>query len=81
MLTDIEIAQQTKLRLIKDVAKDIGIAEDELEFYGKYKAKLSEELFKKLESKPMVSLFLLQQLTQLRQVRVRQLLQQVLDKL
>lgn len=52
MLTDIEIAQQTKLRLIKDVAKDIGIAEDELEFYGKYKAKLSEELFKKLESKP-----------------------------
>ena len=52
MLTDIEIAQQTKLRPIKDVAKDIGIAEDELEFYGKYKAKLSEELFKKLESKP-----------------------------
>ena len=52
MLTDIEIAQQTKLRPIKDVAKDIGITEDELEFYGKYKAKLSEELFKKLESKP-----------------------------
>lgn len=52
MLTDIEIAQQTKLRPIKDVAADVGITEDELEFYGKYKAKLSEELFKKLESKP-----------------------------
>ena len=44
MLTDIEIAQQTKLRLIKDVASDIDINEDELEFYGKYKAKLSDEL-------------------------------------
>ena len=44
MLTDIEIAQQAKLRLIKDVASDIGINEDELEFYGKYKAKLSDEL-------------------------------------
>ena len=44
MLTDIEIAQQAKLRLIKDVASDININEDELEFYGKYKAKLSDEL-------------------------------------
>ena len=44
MLTDIEITQQAKLRLIKDVASDIDINEDELEFYGKYKAKLSDEL-------------------------------------
>ena len=44
MKTDIEIAQQAKLRLIKDVASDIDINEDELEFYGKYKAKLSDEL-------------------------------------
>lgn len=44
MLTDIEIAQQAKLRLIKDVASDIDINEDELEFYGNYKAKLSDEL-------------------------------------
>lgn len=44
MLTDIEIAQQAKLRLIKDVASDIDINEDELELYGKYKAKLSDEL-------------------------------------
>lgn len=52
MLTDIEIAQQTKLRPIQDVAADIGITPDDLEFYGKYKAKVTEELFDKLKSKP-----------------------------
>lgn len=51
MLTDIEIAQQTKLRPIKEVADDICVCEDDLEFYGKYKAKLSEELFSKLADK------------------------------
>ena len=40
MLKDIEIAQQTKLMDIKDVAKKIGIKSDDLEQYGKYKAKL-----------------------------------------
>lgn len=44
MLSDIEIAQQAKLLPIKDVAAKLGISEDELEFYGKYKAKLSDEL-------------------------------------
>ena len=44
MLSDIEIAQQAKLLPVKDVAAQIGITEDELEFYGKYKAKLSDEL-------------------------------------
>ncbi len=43
MLTDIEIAQQAKLENIKDVAGKIGISEDDLEMYGKYKAKLSDE--------------------------------------
>ena len=43
MLTDIEIAQQSKLYNIKDVAASIGITEDDLEMYGKYKAKLSDE--------------------------------------
>lgn len=52
MLTDIEIAQQTKLRPIQEVAADIGITTDDLEFYGKYKAKVTEELFDKLKSKP-----------------------------
>ena len=43
MLTDIEIAQQSKLYNVKDVAASIGITEDDLEMYGKYKAKLSDE--------------------------------------
>lgn len=52
MLTDIEIAQQAKLLPIKDVAAQIGISEDELEFYGKYKAKLSDELADRISSNP-----------------------------
>ena len=52
MLSDIEIAQQAKLLPIKDVAAQIGIAEDELEFYGKYKAKLSDELSARLQGNP-----------------------------
>ncbi len=43
MLTDIEIAQQSELFNIKEVAASIGIAEDDLEMFGKYKAKLSDE--------------------------------------
>ncbi len=43
MLTDIEIAQQAELYNIKDVASTIGITEDDLEMYGKYKAKLTDE--------------------------------------
>lgn len=52
MLTDIEIAQQAKLLPVKDVAAQIGISEDELEFYGKYKAKLSDELANRISSNP-----------------------------
>ncbi len=43
MLSDIEIAQNAAMNHIKDVADAVGIKEDELEFYGKYKAKLSYE--------------------------------------
>ncbi len=52
MLSDIEIAQQAKLLPIKDVAAQIGIDEDELEFYGKYKAKLSDELSRRVQNNP-----------------------------
>lgn len=52
MLSDIEIAQQAKLLPIKEVAAKIGISEDELEFYGKYKAKLSDELANRVEKNP-----------------------------
>lgn len=50
MLSDIEIAQQAKLQPIKDVAAKLGISEDELEFYGKYKAKLSDELADRVQN-------------------------------
>lgn len=43
MMTDIEIAQQAKLENIKDVAARLGMTEDDLEMYGRYKAKLSDE--------------------------------------
>ena len=43
MLTDIEIAQQAKLDNIKEVAAKVGMTEDDLELYGKYKAKISDE--------------------------------------
>ena len=52
MLTDIEVAQQADIRPVKEIAEKLGITEDELEYYGKYKAKLSEELIKKTSSCP-----------------------------
>ena len=52
MKTDIEIAQQAKLLPIKEVAASLAIQEDDLELYGKYKAKLSEEYLTKIEGNP-----------------------------
>jgi len=49
MLTDIEIAQQAKMKPIAEVAEKIGIKEEELEFYGKYKAKLSSDVWKRVK--------------------------------
>ena len=51
MKTDIQIAQEAKMEHIKDVAARAGIEEDELEFYGKYKAKLSDELWEKIKDR------------------------------
>lgn len=51
MLTDIEIAKQADIKPISDIAEKLGISADELEFYGKYKAKLPLSLFKKYENK------------------------------
>ncbi len=50
MLTDVEIAQSCKMLPIKDVAAKLGIDEDNLDFYGKYKAKLNDDLFKAVEN-------------------------------
>lgn len=49
MLTDIEIAQQTKLKPISEIAENLGIKEEELEPYGRYKAKLNETLFERVK--------------------------------
>ena len=50
-MTDIEIAKNTKLDKINEIAKKIGIQEEELEQYGKYKAKISPEVYKRLQNK------------------------------
>lgn len=52
MKTDIEIAQEAVMEPIGKVAEKIGIGEDDLELYGKYKAKLSNELIKRVEERP-----------------------------
>ena len=51
MLSDIEIASQAKMLKINKIAENLGVSEDYIEPYGHYKAKLSESLFEKLESK------------------------------
>ena len=48
--SDIQIAQEAHLENIKDVAAKVGVTEDELEMYGKYKAKLSDELIHRVEN-------------------------------
>ena len=50
-MTDIEIARNTKLEKIVDIAKKIGIEEDDIEQYGKYKAKISNEVYEKRKNK------------------------------
>lgn len=51
MLTDIEIAQKTKMLPVSEVASRLGIREEELEPYGRFKAKLNESLFRRLAGK------------------------------
>ena len=58
MLTDIEIAQQTEMKPIADIAADLGVQGDELEPYGRYKAKLNEALFRRVGAQPNGKLIL-----------------------
>ena len=51
MLTDIEIAQNAKMKNITDIASDLGISADEIEPYGHYKAKISDSVMKRLAEK------------------------------
>ena len=50
-MTDIEIARNTKLEKITEIAKQLNLTEDDIEQYGKYKAKISENVYKRLENK------------------------------
>ena len=50
-MTDIEIARSTKLDKIVDIAKKVGIDEEDVEQYGKYKAKISNEVYERLKDK------------------------------
>ncbi|MDY4921351.1 MAG: formate--tetrahydrofolate ligase [Phascolarctobacterium sp.] len=63
MLSDIEIAQQAKMQKITDVAAKLGISEDDIELYGRYKAKLSMDLIRRVEDKPAGKLILVTAIT------------------
>ncbi|MCI9024732.1 MAG: formate--tetrahydrofolate ligase [Dorea sp.] len=52
MKTDIQIAQEAQMAHIRDVAATVGIGEEELEFYGKYKAKLSDDVWERVKDMP-----------------------------
>ena len=52
MKSDIEIAQSTEMVHIREVAASLGISEDDLELYGKYKAKISDEFIKSIKDRP-----------------------------
>lgn len=52
MKTDIQIAQEAQMSHIRDVAATVGIGEEELEFYGKYKAKLSDDVWERIKDRP-----------------------------
>ena len=58
MLSDIEIAQNAEMYPIGKIAAELSISEEDIEYYGHYKAKLSEQLFQKLDSKPNGKLIL-----------------------
>ena len=62
-MTDIEIARNTKLEKIGDIARKLDISEDDLELYGKYKAKISDEVFEKNKNKPNGKLILVTAMT------------------
>lgn len=63
MLSDIEIAQQAKMQKITDVAAKLGISEEDIELYGKYKAKLSYDLIRRVKDKKDGKLILVTAIT------------------
>lgn len=63
MLSDIEIAQHAKMLKITDVAAKLGISEEDIEMYGRYKAKLSMDLIRRLENEKAGKLVLVTAIT------------------
>ena len=63
MLSDIEIAQQAEMKPIVEIAKQCNLTEDELELYGKYKAKVSFDAMDRLQDKPDGKLVLVTAIT------------------
>ena len=51
MKTDVEIAQEAKMQPIREIAAELGLTEDDLELYGKYKAKLTSEVWQKAKDR------------------------------
>ena len=51
MLTDVQIAQGAQMKPIKEIADQLGLSEDDLELYGKYKAKISLETIEKVKER------------------------------
>ena len=64
MLSDVEIAQSAKMKPISEIAKKVGLQEDDLELYGKYKAKISLSAINRLENNPDVKLILVTAINQ-----------------
>ena len=75
-MTDIEIAKNVKLEKIEDIAKKLNIDEDDIECYGKYKAKISNEIYKKLENKKQKIMYLERKI-HLNQLKAKILLQKI----
>ena len=63
MKSDIEIAQSTKLKKITEIAKDLGLNENDLELYGNYKAKINFETIERLKSNKTGKLILVSAIT------------------
>ena len=59
MKSDIEIAREANMKPIREVAELLGMSEDDLELYGKYKAKLSDDLWNRVKDRPDGKLILM----------------------
>ena len=71
MKTDIQIAKEAVMLPIAKIAEKLGIEDDELELYGKYKAKINDAFLKRMESRPAGKLFSLPLSTPPPQARAR----------